>query len=236
MLTWANLQAPSKSGGHSLRHRDVSHSRTQVWAPWRFNLGDHWATVNYLITRSFVLREEMLLSRWQHGVDCAARFSEILSLIAGPERSSVVLVDEPGLHEPDGFDVWAAPSWPTKKTWNPSDYEKWKFVYQLDGVSSADIKNPTLEDEKEIVRRLNFHGRSVRLGKEMSLEKIVEEMATAELFVGVDSGMSHVAHSVGVPMILVEYGLPIVTTHRGKPFKHVRGTEELDQAIVKAIK
>jgi hypothetical protein len=218
-----------------LRHKDVSHSRTQIWAPWRFNLGDHWATVNYLLTRSFVLREEMLLSRWQHGVDCSVRFNEILSLIAGPERSSVVLVDEPGLHEPDGFDVWAAPSWPTIKTWNPSDYKKWKIVYQLDGISSAESKNPSPEDEKEIVSLLNRHGRATRVGKEMSLARVVEEMSTAEIFVGVDSGMSHVAHSVGVPMILVEYGLPIATTHRGKPFKHVRGTEELKAAVLKAM-
>lgn len=209
-----------------MRHPDVSATRTPVWAPWRFNLGDHWATINYIITRSYILREEMLISRWQHGQDYAPRMQEILNLLAAPERSSVVLVDDPGTHEPDGYDVWAGNFWPTKQTWKPNAGRR--ICYQFDGISSADDKNPSLADEHRIVDFITNQGCvPIRLGGHMTLAAVVHELSEAWMFVGCDSGMSHVAHSVGVPMIIVEYKLPIITTHRGKRFTHVNGTDAL---------
>lgn len=214
-----------------MRHPDVSKTKTPVWAPWRFNLGDHWATINHLITRSFVLREEMVLSRYQHGVDYGKRMEEILALLDAPERSSVALTDEPGTHEPEGFDVWAGNFWSTKEKWYPPQCRK--ICYQFDGVSSAEDKNPHPYDKQRILGTCDWLlGRHpVRLGSEMTLAQAVHEMATASLFIGCDSGMSHVAHSVGVPMILVEYRLPIITTHRHKNFIHARGTDEFIRLI-----
>lgn len=209
------------------RHPDVSPTKTPTWAPWHFNLGDHWATVNYLITRSYILREEQQLSRFQHGVDYGARFVEMLALIDGPERSSVVLVDEPGTHEPDGFDVWASPAWPTKPRW--SLLGNHQVCYQFDGVSSAESKNPSPQDLDRILEAIGTDG--IRLGNHQTLTDIVALLSKSSLFVGVDSGMSHIAHSVGVPVLIVEYGLPVITCHRGKHFKLARGTDELLTAI-----
>lgn len=212
-----------------LRHPDVSPTKTPTWAPWRFNLGDHWATVSYLITRSYILREEQQLSRYQHGVDFKERFQEILTLLQGPERSSVSLVDEPGTHEPDGYDVWAAPAWPTKPRWSPPKAGNNQVCYQFDGVSSAESKNPPPQDMDRILEAIGQGG--VRLGNHQTLAQIVALLSESSLFVGVDSGMSHIAHSVGTPVIIVEYQLPIITCHREKHFKHVRGTAELLEAI-----
>lgn len=208
-------------------HPDIRPSMTPVWAPWRFNLGDHWQTVNYLLTRSFVLREEQVLSRYQHGEDHGPRFKEILALINGPERSCVTLVDEPGVHEPDGFDVWAAPSWPTHLRWErPTSPEP--AVFQFDGISSAKDKNPSESDQDLIVSELTECAQyyPVKLGLNKTLKQCVEVLARTPLFIGCDSGMSHLAHAVGCPTIIVEYDLPIITCHRGKHFMHARGTDE----------
>lgn len=212
-----------------MRNPDVSETITPVWSPWHFNLGDHWATVNYLVTRSFTLREEQLLSRYQHGVDFKPRFTEILGVLDMPERSSVVITDEKGTHEPEGFDIWAGFFWATKEKWDPFKHEN-KICYQFDGISSADDKNPSPEDEARILSACSKHT-VVRVGKDMTLEQVVHEMATSAVFIGCDSGMSHIAHSVGVPMILVEYKLPIVTTHRHKNYKTARGTNEMLQIL-----
>lgn len=212
-----------------MRHHDVSATKTPVGAPWRFNLGDHWATINYLITRSHILREEMMLSRYQHGQDFMERMSEILYLLDAPERSSVFLTDTPGTHEPDGFDVWAGSYWNTKQRWLPNSGDR--ICYQFDGVSSAEDKNPSADDEKKILQWISTLGTPVRLGSHMTLASVVNELANARLFVGCDSGMSHITHSVGVPSIIVEYKLPIITTHRHKRFIHVRGTYELLNAL-----
>jgi hypothetical protein len=228
-------------------HPDVTPARStaplsfqEIWSPWRFNLGDHWQTVNYLITRSFILREEQLLSRWQHGRDCSKRFKEILALIKGPERSCVTLVDAVGSREPDGFDVWAAPSWPTHETWKPHELMNHDTVtYQFDGVSSAAEKNPPREDQTRMLaameRGLNVYSVK-RLGSDSTLAQCVDEMRRSIVFVGCDSGMSHIAHAVGVPTIIVEYGLPIITCHRGKHFVHVRGTDEAVKAIERTLR
>jgi len=216
-------------------HPDVLPSHTQaralVWAPWRFNLGDHWQTINYLITRSFVLREEQLLSRYQHGQDFGPRFAEILSLINGPERSCVTIVDEPGTQEPDGFDVWAAPSWPTNKRWDASRVIN-TVTYQFDGISSAESKNPPLADQVRMLHEAQLRKvLSARLGSHMTLTECVAALARSRLFLGCDSGMSHLAHAVGVPTIVVEYALPVITCHRNKHFILAKGTAEALQAI-----
>lgn len=202
-------------------------SSFRVWAPWRFNLGDHWQTVNYLLTRSFILREEQLLSRYQHGQDHGARFEEILALINGPERSCVTLVDEPGVHEPDGFDVWAAPSWPTHLRWEPP-FGTESIAYQFDGISSAKDKNPSESDQALIWNVLNTHSGkpTTALGKHLTLKQCVAVLARTPFFIGCDSGMSHLAHAVGCPTIIIEYDLPIITCHRGKHFMLARGTDE----------
>lgn len=205
---------------------DLTPIANGVWSPWRFNLGDHWQTVNYLLTRSFVLREEQLLSRWQHGQDNKDRFEEILALIKGPERSCVTLVDEVGTHEPDGFDVWAAPSWPTHATWKAHERHA-LITYQFDGISSAEDKNPPFDDYSRLLTTLmNRSEYTTRLDKCLTLSECVDLLCQSRFFVGVDSGMSHLAHAVGVPTIIIEYKLPIITCHRGKHFMHARGTDE----------
>ena len=212
------------------RHPDVRSSlMSHPWSAQSSNLGDHWMTVNHLITRSYVLREEQRLSRWQHGRDFGPRFNEIIDLLQAPERSRVVVVDEPGKQEPGGFDVWTGPAWPTKRRWDMLAHRHGPICYQFDGISSPE-KNPSAADLEHIVRCFGT-GRSVCLGAAQSLDTIVRLLSMARLFVGVDSGMSHIAHSVGVPVIIVEYGLPVITCHRCKHFKHVRGTDELLTAL-----
>ena len=212
-------------------HKDIVRaSGNVVWQPWHFNLGDHWATLQHLITRSYVTREEQLLSRWQHGKDYGPRFEEMLALIGGPERAQVSVVDRPYNTELNGYDVWATPYWPTVRTWNPSHHHS-GVVYQFDGISSAEAKNPPEAELRDIMAYLRAWEDVTPLGKHMSLAEVVDELRQAKLFVGVDSGMSHIAHSVGVPTIIVEYKLPIITCHRRKPFVHARGTSELLAAV-----
>ena len=209
-------------------HADLSPSKTPVWGPWHFNLGDHWATANYLLTRSWMNLEEQLLSRYQHGKDYKARWDEIFSLLNGPERSQVTLVDDHGKHEPSGYAVWATPFWPTKITWDPLAKHE-TICHQFDGDSNASGKNPPDEDLPRILGSLK--GTPVKLGKHLSLAQCVEELSKAKYFVGCDSGMSHLAHSVGVPIIMVEYSQAVVTTHRRKHYTVAKGTDALIKVI-----
>ena len=203
---------------------------TSIWSAWRFNLGDHWATINYLLTRSWMLKEEIHLSRWQHGQDFKTRFEEILNVLDQPKGSKVVIVDEPGTHEPEGEDVWTSPYWGTKKRWELGKQRS--VAFQFDGISSGEDKNPPDADRGRILRSLLFQDYELyKLGKNYSIWECMEILTRCKCFVGCDSGMSHVAHSVGIPIYLVEYRLPVITAHRNKTFVHCRGTDELISAL-----
>ena len=79
-----------------------------------------------------------------------------------------------------------------------------RIVYQLDGVSCAEAKNPPAGD---VARLLEFAPgfEMVPLGKHLSLRQCVELAAESDLFFGVDSGMLQLCYAVGVPVFLIGY-------------------------------
>jgi hypothetical protein len=61
----------------------------------------------------------------------------------------------------------------------------------------------------------------VRLWKDKTIAECVEAAAGAELFIGIDSGMSHLCHSVGVPVLIQDWeGLD--RHHESKEFSSFR--------------
>jgi hypothetical protein len=79
-----------------------------------------------------------------------------------------------------------------------------RIVYQLDGASCADEKNPPPAD---LPRLLGFAPgfEMVPLGKHLSLRQCAEAAAASDLFFGVDSGMLQLCYAVGVPVFLIGY-------------------------------
>ncbi len=63
-----------------------------------------------------------------------------------------------------------------------------------------------------------------RLGKPLTIHEIVTELSACALSVTVDNGIAHVAHSVGCPRVIVEFGEPLRYAHRGKRYARCRGT------------
>jgi hypothetical protein len=52
----------------------------------------------------------------------------------------------------------------------------------------------------------------VEIGRGLTLEEDIDILCSSDVFVGIDSGMSHVAHSIEIPMFL--------QLHRGKIYKN----------------
>jgi hypothetical protein len=79
-----------------------------------------------------------------------------------------------------------------------------RIVYQLDGISCADAKNPPPGD---VSRLLAFAPgfEMVPLGKHLSLRQCAQLAAESDLFFGVDSGMLQLCYAVGVPVFLIGY-------------------------------
>jgi hypothetical protein len=79
-----------------------------------------------------------------------------------------------------------------------------RIVYQLDGVSCADVKNPPPGDVARLLEVApGFE--MVPLGKHLSLGECARIAAESDLFFGVDSGMLQLCYAVGVPVFLIGY-------------------------------
>lgn len=191
-------------------------------------LGDAWCIASWLLRRSEETGKPALISRHvpanrDYGAD---KFREILPQCAAMMDSpgSIELVDWNGQTTPiEGHWGHARHRMhdPYLRWWDGSDGT---VCYQLDGHSGAEQKNPPAKD----LYQLMSFPKMVRVGLPLTLEESARELSRCRLFIGVCSGMSHVAHSVGCPMIVVEYGQKVQPWHppEGSLFQIARGTDD----------
>jgi len=130
----------------------------------------------------------------------------MLALLRGGGAVSVI----PGHRETDlriPGDGWDAAICRTRTQWNPTGGS---IAYQLAGSRyRARLKNLPDMARERIVERIREMGyRGVEVGLPLTLEESVEEIAKADLFIGIDSGMTHVAYSVGAPVALLKNKVP----------------------------
>ncbi len=192
-------------------------------------LGDHWASLNLLAHMSMARRA--LIPYTHSNPSLLARAGLILGLLHLPDHNRVRLEarsdpaseDVAGLN---GFDVWATEFFPTQMKWRLR-YPRSFICVHFNGISAAEDKNPSLEEQQKILAwaKARKLGVEVLGGEGWPLADVVEQLADCALFVGCDSGFSHIAHSVGCPTYLLEYKLPVVTCHRHKPYVLCKGAE-----------
>jgi hypothetical protein len=185
-------------------------------------LGDTWASV------SFLGKTPMSKSISVFAKDNANRsemLPQVISLLGVGDR--VKPVNFPG----DTFLshlVWTTPYLSTVKRWVPQKSKR--VCYQLEGISNAHRKQPPQQDLERLVSFLPGY-EFVRVGKPKSLLESVDLMHNCELFFGICSGFSHVAHSLGIPTFLVQYEMSIGSWHFGKKYTHCIGTDDLIRQV-----
>lgn len=185
-----------------------------IYSLWNGGLGDHWASISLLARLSLHTgREINFSSQGEH----EKRHQEILRLLdLGDAR--LIRYLGPGNTCLDGFDVWATDYFPAIHQWSDKRLRPY-ICFHFEGQSAAADKNPSEEEQRKIREWAAFNKLEViTLSGGLSLELITRLLAGCTLFVGCDSGMSHIAHSVGCPTYLLEYKLPVVTCHRHKKY------------------
>ncbi len=199
-----------------------------IFQPWNENFGDQWATLSLMARRAVGTGERVRLSRWQHGTNLGPLHDSIRAVM---QPMNVESVDAKGDTTLDGFDVWACDPWPTWKRWDWTARSPYA-VYQFDGLSTPELKNPPLSDIPKLTHTVLASGHEIRaMGKNVGVARSVELAAGAAFFVGVDSGMSHLCHSVGVPIFLLQYQLGVVTCHRGKAYRLCEGADDFTDKL-----
>ena len=107
----------------------------------------------------------------------------------------------------------------TKIKWRHSDSRR--IVYQLTPRHPGPTSCRPGEIEQFVAKARLLEFEVVEMGQHMSLTENIVAAAGAAMFVGVDSGMSHLCHSVGTPIHLVRNGISekhLTTTHAGNAF------------------
>lgn len=91
----------------------------------------------------------------------------------------------------------------TKKKWTNTN--SGIVCYQFDGKTGRGRKNLRQGEHDFIIDAIEKSGKTaVRLGSHISLEECVNIIAGSDMFIGVDSGMSHICHSVGIPTYILK--------------------------------
>jgi hypothetical protein len=196
---------------------------------WNEGLGDHWASLNLLAHMCLISGKPIAYSHPQKAkIDRAGVILDLLDL--SHMRRFIVGHADQKTEDLDGFDVWATPYFATRVRWSLQGMVPTLCVH-FDGISTAHDKNPSKDEQEQILAWAAARGlRVVVLGDPaMPLQDMIKHLATCALFVGCDSGPSHVAHSVGCPTYLLEYNLPVVTCHRHKNYVLCKGAGHFTQ-------
>jgi hypothetical protein len=154
---------------------------------------------------------------------CIEKIQEIVELLDCPYRLNVT----------EEFSNRKIPNWnidyyPTKIKWQSAKYRQ--ICYQFDGKSSNRAKNPSNDELNKILNAFPGY-KLIQLGNHLTLKQCIEIAARSDCFMGCCSGMSHLCHSVGVPMFLFQYQMKIEKWHKNKKYILCEGTKDGIQKV-----
>lgn len=171
-------------------------SKQLIYGCHNHYLGDVWSSVCYMLANNL-----SVISRYTAGPggqhdNVGSKIKEVCSVLEGGER--IVLSDKLPNRRIGPQKAWGGQYASTRKYWQGGLLGS--VCYQFDGRSDAKLKNlkpGALELFKTIVHNPR------RLGSHVSLAECMNIATESIAFVGVCSGMSHLCHSVGVPMFII---------------------------------
>lgn len=184
------------------------------------NLGDHIATLSCARFMCEVHGEPLTVSTF-NGADYTARIQEIEGILT-PEYAPIYTSEEPNTNFTE-WGVWNTPPAMVKDRfrWSPAKIDRTRpyACYQFDGTSTQAQKNPTPGEEEAMLQVLRGMGMDVvRLGAHNTLEEAAKLLSRAMLFVGCDSGFTHMGHAVGTPVFIYVKLLAPHTAHKYKQY------------------
>lgn len=199
-------------------------------------LGDNWYAINKLLRSNL---ERIYLSRFDKPtcwrVDVKQRLLELFPLIEAPVERFRIVDLKPTNHGQGFFNLpWDIPYFSTKKQWKRNTKT---ILYQFDGRYLAQQKGlPTEELIRGILLEIERRGyKAIKLGSDYSLEENVSLLSEGCCFLGTSSGISHLAHSVGIPICLVLGAIPFQRYHAKKEVFYASSLEEANSFLQKTL-
>jgi len=171
------------------------------------HLGDSWRGIGVAMRISQNLGEPVGM-QYRYGSKSIEHYVRDIPLEMDAPGQVIPVESSPESTYIDVVSRWLIPI-PTRITWRGPTASRKKIICCFDGQCNANLKLPPAGAKDEflrVVERLGCETYSVN-GKE-PLHDLVERMASSDLFIGVCSGPTQIAYSVGVPVILVKERQP----------------------------
>ncbi len=195
---------------------------------WGNHLGDVWAFVNYCIKYN----HHELSATDVDGNPIDKKIYEIFENLDTSFEFDVCYSDKK-YATVNQFDAWSTVYIPTIVKWHQNN--NGIITHQLDGGRlHADLKGISRDFKLDILQVMRSRGYVEQsVGGEFSLSECIKHMSESAFFIGIDSGMSHVAHSVGVPIILIESNFDFRPYHVCKQYKTAKTIYDIASIIYK---
>lgn len=160
-------------------------------------LGDSWTFISWLFQQNEKTGEVSKVTRNK-------MFDEIVDLL--DSKGKIEFVDRKGAKRTDAY--WSIKNIPTKITWKPGPSKR--ICYQF---NSFVANRPPQMEIDGFMEKFKEDCEFVKLDIDLSLAECVKMASESAAFIGVSSGMSHVMHSVGVPIFLMSYDFDVRPYH-----------------------
>jgi len=188
-------------------------------------LGDQWSTISFLYRISEAISApidmgQYYYSRYSHETITKETYKltkEILPLF--DTKGKINLIDQAAKTLLPWTVRFAYPYLKTKIKWNSKKTTN-IVCFQFNAKSQKKLvymDNEQIEKIQSFLKKLGY--RVQKLGFNQSIEDIVNCLSTCTAFVGVDSGMSHIAHSVGAPIFMIANNRLLFSMRNGSHYK-----------------
>lgn len=159
---------------------------------WGDGFGDVWMAVQHALLHSELTGKTVGMHPLGRGGDISCKIREMLQIIDSKGRVEVVPANgtKPA-------STASAAYLPTKVRWKPGPYKR--IALQLQGVSKRSLTEKEQEEIKAQFPEYEF----VQLGMPLSIKECMEWLSKCDLLIGTNSGMAHLAKSVGIPMVII---------------------------------
>jgi hypothetical protein len=205
-------------------------------APYWDGFGDLWAITSYSCLLSQRVEHPVHLSKWsvKSMWDRETEIRDILgNLDDGYAENVMVTAERFSTNSRFSVAYHHEPYVPTKVKWARNDGRIISYQVETSTTHRPDrFCDPWfIDDLRDRLPDYDF----VALGKhhQSTIGEIIDILSKSELFVGIDSGMSHVAHSVGVPVFLKHYA-ELEGTHPNKEYAAFQDGADLTRKLSEA--
>ena len=209
-----------------------------VFAPYNHCFGDCWAVLNHAIRFSIINKTKVWVSEYvcaathmvpglpSRGEFVGPLLREQLAEIKIPKGANIEIADKVVTEiRKITVEEFPYPYFQTKRKWSPGPYGR--VCIQTDNSQIPDNCSRSFKyhDRKALYEWLQDKTHHIILGKPYTVAQCVDVASTSDLFIGMDSGMSHLAHSVGLPVILLDW-VALDRFHPGKAFFRFQNAPE----------